>query len=257
MKTGKVLFYSAVVALSLFCIGAVHQLRQLDQPVTYNHKPTVQERYTHEVSFLDETTHGPVGFCTATAIGPHALLTAKHCNEDGPEPSRHIMLDLSTHVYHILTYVSDGRDHVIYLLDGPEFKSVMPYATRKPRLGEKVFIVGCGKDDFPCTVKSGRVLDEYDPSDIDKEDGVFYFSIPVVHGDSGSIVYAEDGTVLGVVTYLVVNGEGCGFELDFTQENVRIAQTFNLLDYILGGLSNGNNSRGTPDAPTGLVGNSR
>lgn len=253
MKSGRILFCAALVALIALCAGASYRLsnNKPDQPVTYNHKSIPQERSTHAIVFLEESGE-PVGLCTATAIGPHALMTAQHCNE-GKVPLTTVLVDASVRRYRLLARRVDNRDHVIYLLDGPAFKNVDPYITRPPVMGENIFIVGCGKNDFPCDIKRGKVIDEYDPSEVDQQDEIFYFSVPVVHGDSGSIVYGEDGAVLGIVTYLVVKGqEGSGFQTAFSKEDIDVARTFDLLDIILGGLSNGNNSGNTPAAPTGL-----
>ena len=48
---------------------------------------TLQRRATHRVKYGN-------GLCTATAIGPHALLTATHCNKHGEDAT--INLDLAT-----------------------------------------------------------------------------------------------------------------------------------------------------------------
>lgn len=237
------------VCLTLVALGAwawTFLPSDSSSPVTYNHPAIFQERTTHGIAFMGANTEEPLGICTATAIGPHALLTAEHCNEDSPVPSRRFYLDSSTHVYHILMHLDDDKDHTIYLIDGPAFKNYDYYTTRKPLLGERVFIVGCGRNNFPCDIKVGTVLNEFDPSEVNADQGIFYVSIPVVHGDSGALVYGEDGQLLGVITYLVSKHEGSGFELGFSQAEVNIAKGFNL-----GGLS-GNFNSNTPDGPIGL-----
>jgi hypothetical protein len=247
MNSVRVLLYTAIVALAALCTGAFHHFRSADQPVTKNHKSIPQEKLTHLMVFMGDG----VSLCTATAIGPHALLTAEHCN-DGLTPSTKVRIDTSTHIYNLLGVTADDRDHVIYLLDGPAFQNITSVVARSPRPGENVFMVGCGQHEYPCEVKRGKILDEYNPSDVDAAAGIFYFSCAVVPGDSGAAVYGEDGEIVGIVTYQIVPGEGAGFVLAFSQRQLDVAYQFGLLDILLGGLSNGNNPNHTPDAPTGL-----
>ena len=78
------------------------------------HNPIVAQAHktTHHIEM--ETILGG-GSCSATSIGPHALLTASHCEA----PSDVIAVDDVKQI--IVRVIRDGRDHSIYLLDGPAF----------------------------------------------------------------------------------------------------------------------------------------
>jgi len=167
--------------------------------------------------------------CSGTAVAEHAILTADHCNYG--DESLQMKLDRSTRVYNILGAVHDGRDHVIYILDGPKFTVVDPLLQRPPVIGEKVYIYGFGMHRYPAVRKEGVVVDEYDPSEIDRGQAMVYTSIQVIPGDSGSAVYAQDGTVLGLVTWstgaegILLDKHGnANFSLGFTPaqlDNIR------------------------------------
>lgn len=198
-------------------------------PLNKNHKASLQAKTSHEIRFISKDGDG---VCTGTSIGPHAILTAEHCNKE--EKTAEVMLDYSTKVYDIVDSATDGHDHVIYLLNGVTFKDIQPYKVKEPTINEKVYIYGYGGRVYPGTYKSGRIVDEYDPSEIDRFQKINYYSIEVIQGDSGSAIYAEDGSIVGVITYYVggINTfgqdytESAGFQLDFPKETIEFAQKY-------------------------------
>lgn len=159
------------------------------------------------------------GYCTGTAVGPHALLTALHCDEGESDT---ISLDLSVRKYHINGHLYDGRDHIIYHLDGPEFKNIVTIKERPAKLGEEVVSYGNGHRDYPSHTYVGRVVVDDnggDISDIDAADQVACFSLPVVSGDSGSAVYGKDGSLVALVTY-GNDVHAVGFALNFSKDEL-------------------------------------
>jgi Trypsin len=194
---------------------------------THKHKHTAtitpERKATHMITYYDENGKR-IGLCTGTAVGPHALLTAVHCDE-GEDATPIISLDLSVKKFHIIGYVADDRDHIIYHLDGPEFTNTVTIKERKARLGETVTSYGNGREDFPQHTYFGNVVVDDnggDTSDVDAADGVACFSIPAIPGDSGSAVYGTDGNVVALITYGAETEDGqgraVGFALNFSPE---------------------------------------
>jgi len=192
-----------------------------------------EQRASHMISYLDEDGKEKA-LCTATAIGPHALLTASHCN-DGirSKASTAIKIDYSAHHYSILAVTSDDRDHDIYLIDGPAFRYTVPLVQGVPKPDDSVRFYGFGEGVYPSTERDGKIFADEDPSDVDHAVQFFLFKIPVYHGDSGSAIYNQQGQVIGVVSYLVVwyGSEKMGaYALNFSPDRIETAQKFDPRD---------------------------
>ncbi len=197
---------------------------------------TLQQKASHMIVFLDKDGVGRRQ-CTATAIGPHAILTAEHCNDAEDEKAQNdtVTLDLSSTHYHLLAKTMDHRDHVIYLLDGPAFKNFLEPSSlvnvRAATAGEKVFMYGDGKEYFPPRRVDGVVdvaRQIADVSDVDQDQQLRYYTLTVLDGDSGSAVYGEDNRVLGVITYGYEGPGAAGFSLNFSEETITIAHEFSI-----------------------------
>lgn len=188
---------------SLFAFAAVTAL-VLSLNVWDHFKPrpvepmTIQRRSSHLIEYYQGTRRQ--GSCTGTVLGPHAILTATHCDER--REVRDIRLDFSLRAFHIEKFLTDGNDHDIYLVDGPAFTNFVPYKVRPAKLGEQVYLFGSGAGQFPPRRLNGVRLAWDDPSDVDADAGIVRFSMPVILGDSGSAVFAQDGTIVAVTTYL-------------------------------------------------------
>lgn len=212
-----------LLAATLLVVGTVKH-RPIVKPVAQ--RPiTIQQRAEHRIKIEGE------GQCTATAVGPHALLTALHCDE---KDLTAVTLDLSMRKFHLLSKTLDGRDHVIYIIDGEALQNFVPLQPGVHPAGtfERIYIYGSGGGAYPPQYKSGtRTTAITDVSEIDQADGLQFYSIPVIPGDSGSAIYGEDGRIIGVVTYKIGapkdgNWEseeddnilklGAGFDVNFT-----------------------------------------
>ena len=197
--------------------------------IPHRHYPvTFEQRTQHMIVFMDEDTHEAEGTCTGTAVGPHAILTADHCEEIAGETTT-IDIDLSMQDYHLLSDGDDGRDHIIDPLDGPPFTNYLSesslLSSSSARLGERVVMYGCGGGIYPPVRKEGRLdTSNDDPSDVDRHVKLAWYTIDAIPGDSGSAIFGEDGRVLGLMTY---EGGG-GFALNFTPKAIHLAHTFDI-----------------------------
>ena len=169
-----------------------------DLKLPHGKKPSVpvtrELRASHMIDMFADDQRA--GTCSATAIGPHAILTAEHCVKRGETTA--VTLDLATEKHEILGAAFDGRDHVILVLGGSPFT-----AYEKPVLatafitGETVTIFGDGGREYPPRPLYGKVTNCEDPSDIDSAAAEVCFSLPVIPGDSGSAVYNVHGEIVG------------------------------------------------------------
>jgi len=210
MKLRKTLL---VTALLLSLAALTVRLTFKSHPVV-----TLARKATHQITYFVKDENGEEqfeGLCTATAIGPHALITANHCDEG---KIRTIHLDYTLNTYHILYGITDTHDHTIYLIDGPALKNYIRLQPRLPRLGERVTSYGCGGKDFPPHTYAGRVITDDnggDYSDIDAAWSTFAFSLPAIPGDSGALIYGEDGNVVGEITYGSLFNDGTRAAVSF------------------------------------------
>lgn len=181
---------------------------------------TTAQLSSHMVTLLDEDEK-PRALCSATAVGPHTIMTAAHCNlGKDDEHSTEVQLDYSVRNYHILSELDDGQDHVMYLLDGPAFKSmVTPVSESDPNPGDEVVLYGDGAGAYPPRPVYGVIdgdMRAQDVSDVDRGDGIQYLTMNPTHGDSGSAVYdLKDGHIVGLLTYGVGREKAACFALNF------------------------------------------
>lgn len=247
----KKIFYQLTLAVVLFAASFYMPLPNLK-----HNKLTLERSATHEISYvqvLNNGEHKDVGRCTGTAIGPHALLTAQHCDEEG---IRIIHMDYSVREYHILVGMIDGRDHAIYILDGPAFKNYVNVQQRVTKMGESVTSYGTGGDDFPPHTYQGTVIacsNGGDQSDVDALDDTACLSIEAIPGDSGSAVYGNDGAIVALLTYANQDPpSSTGFSLAFDDEvfkqlrDLKETQNNGINDYITKPYSGGDAGTGSP-----------
>src|SRR5208337_1305969 len=228
-----------VRSLLLILLGVSLLLFTLRPP---QHQPTTQQQlYEHRIVFIEPD--GREGNeCTASAIGPHAILTAEHCDDRYTGISHELRIDLLFTHYHILAGVVDNRDHVILFLDGPAFKHYIPEEdlvdVKPPRPNEKVFLYGYGGDSYPGRRLVGKLdlnAQENDTSDVNQSSQLFWYTFRVIPGDSGSAIFGSDGRVVGIISYEIVNDEkqqqgSAGFGLGFRKEMIEKVQSFTGID---------------------------
>lgn len=172
--------------------------------------------------------------CTATAIAPHALLTAEHCDlKDSPGAKLFIdtgdpMYSEATQ-YRITAKIFDGSDHMILLVSGPAFNAVLPYELEEPQQAEDVIWWG-NPAGIPDQLREGYVMGQMPgvPPFQKAAQRMWLVGAPAIPGDSGSaVIDANTGHLVGVVTYAINGGELMGmFELHFTPGQIAQAKTY-------------------------------
>jgi hypothetical protein len=219
-------YFLSIGLLALVFMGVpTFKHKALRLPLQPVNTMSVEQLSSHSLS-LEDKDSGYLGLCSSTAIGKHAVLTAEHCLMNGDV--KQVELDMATEDHRILAAASDGRDHVILLLDGTPFKNFVSVVNANSPVNDEVMIYGVGGHAYPPVPKHGHTVTCEDPSDMDSSAGIFCTTIPVIPGDSGSAIYNSMKQVVGVVTYSSTGRPytNVNFALNFTQGKLDEAQKF-------------------------------
>ena len=201
-----------------------------------------QHKAMHVIVEIERDANGdPLrgGLCTAYAVSSHTLLTAQHCdlntnaiyidNTDREAiKSQHVMS------YTITSKTYDNQDHVLYVISGITFNHtiVLTAHVEVPRQGGHTYTWGnpAGiRDQFREGLVTGSMPNPTpDPEEretINATGIVYLIAQPTVGGDSGSSVFsAEDGQLIGIVTYGIDDGQLAGvYAIQFTQAQLDAA----------------------------------
>jgi hypothetical protein len=198
-----------------------------------------QHKAMHEIVMVDRDADGKViggGLCTAYAVGPHTLLTADHCNDT---KATGVYIDAPLELirpgkvmsYKIISRTFDHQDHMLLVVSGVYFQNtiVLTDHVRAPHQGEHTYQWGnpAGiRDQFREGLVTGSMPNiKSDDEPIDASGIVYLIAEPVIGGDSGSSVFsAEDGQLIGIVTYSMDNGQLAGvYAIQFTQAQLDAA----------------------------------
>jgi len=218
-----------VVLLCLSMLSSVLMVRSLSKPQPKSvPQVSIQRKATHLVLFKGRNDDDDIGACTATVVAPHAISLAEHC-DIGAGASDTISLDLATNVYHVQKRWKDGRDHIVYGLDGDAFGDISPIKERPAKAGEYVYYYGDPQAAYPPQLYTGIVKYNHDPSELTRKSGMQYYSLDSEPGCSGSTVYAADGSMVGMITYgdsedelggLYRKTGSIGFELNYSKKQL-------------------------------------
>jgi hypothetical protein len=191
------------------------------------HKNVIAEahQYTHIIGF--EEADG-TDECSATAIGPHAILTASHCGAQQNLDTEKVSID-GKDVIVIGKPIRDGNDHVIYILN-IRFKHYATISTQLLNVGDEVFIIG-NPGGLRDILRKGYVVgyrkDRNDSNLID-----ILYDMNVFYGDSGSVIFNSDGQIVGVLSFTLFKIEDFagpsiklmgGHPLGFSSEQLKLA----------------------------------
>lgn len=136
----------------------------------------------------DGTRDGAI--CSATAIGPHSLLTAAHCDLGASI----VLVDGA--LVAIVERIGDGNDHVIYITNATFDKFTPLVPTEDLKVGDEVWLRGnpAGLNQLVRRgVFSGVIVNDGEV--------IHMFDINGWHGDSGAAIFNSKGKIVAVVTY--------------------------------------------------------
>lgn len=177
-------------------------------------------RTTLRLHFVTKMTEGG---CSGTAIGPHALLTAAHC--ETPEMNLEVDGNKAT----VIRMIHDDSDHVLLLLSGTTFHSYATILQEPMFQGEHVFMWGNPlhlRDIYREGYVSGFEKHEW----LDGTETVnTIVTINSTFGDSGAAIFKSTGEIVGVQTFTFINGAFSvqGFlPLKFTDDQLKEAKDF-------------------------------
>lgn len=158
--------------------------------------------------------------CSATAIGPHALLTAAHCLKD---PRDFVIDGFPSKIK--MGYLDD-HDHAILIVDATfgTYAKLGPI----PNVGDPIFIFG-NPSPFTDLLREG-IVSGYSHSDEYHTTGTVY-DLNGFFGDSGSGIFNREGEIVGVMGfYLTIHEEDnaqwhatASVPLHFTERQIDIA----------------------------------
>ncbi len=183
-----------------------------------------QHATTHRIGVYDlekgDTWNAEVGHCSATVVGPHAILTAQHCFMD----SNLIRLDAEKDPTRIISAIIDGNDHVIYIVDRT-FNSWVGIDERPLVANEKVHLWGApGR--HTDVFRVGYFVEYAPEKELDPTETVQFenFILPIYPGDSGSGVFDESGNVVAVTSMTDQSAGSLDISLAFTSAQLDAAR---------------------------------
>lgn len=179
--------------------------------------------------YIGQGTIAGIGTCSATAIGPQALMTATHCEQ----PTDMLLFRGLNTPATIVGRIRDGNDHTIYLLKNIHFSDYVDVDLNDSQVqGEEVFIFG-----NPGTWRD--ILREGYIAGISQR-GARLFSFEADHGDSGSGVFNNTGKLIDIISQSVDSTPdedddagvtmSASFPMAFVQAEIDQARVFSFPD---------------------------
>jgi hypothetical protein len=193
-------------------------------PAFAQNSPVNPLPYVHQI---DMETVLSRASCSATAIGPFALLTASHCEMASS------LIKVDGHRAKIVgTPIRDAYDHSIYLLQMEEpfaqYAEVRTLGT--PNLGETAILIG-NPGPLHAFYRSGQFAGIH--KDADTGDIAWMFNFSIAPGDSGAGIFDADGVLYAVSSYMEDAGSDgmhlwvtMSFPLYFTDSQIDDARKF-------------------------------
>lgn len=194
-----------------------------------NGRQRKEEAASHRITMIG--TDGPNGWCSATAVGDHVLLTAQHCVVDeqtGKVNTVAIEIGIAPYPFVISKIIFDGRDHVLIVLPTAKFKDVDTLRTAEPKIGDYIYLFGHPRAEIPSFYREGNVVAVYPApnGDMDIDAPLWIIDVRIAPGDSGSAIRNKKGAIVGCLTYgisLPPASFGGFYSLNFTPEQLQEA----------------------------------
>lgn len=202
--------------------------------------PVVVGKAYSEVYHTRQATATEVTYCSATAIGPRALLTATHCElgtgeitlqgkDDAPDTKLKVDREIRDDADHTILFVS-SVDQSGFVF--PAFASVD--VSHKFGFGQDIFFIG-NPHGFSNVFRKGYVAGHtVCTTPLGDSIPEILLETHVGEGDSGAGIFDETGTLIGVVAGIEVHGVGEPSEfrmpyilaLDFTAVQIKDALSY-------------------------------
>jgi hypothetical protein len=159
-------------------------------------------RTTHQI--FEATIVESTRACSATAIAPHALLTASHCEL----PTSAIAVDGSNNIMEVQGVIRDGYDHTIYLVSGT-FTNYAEFSSARITVGDDVFLFG-NPGDLSDILRKGYVA-KPPLENVNALQRMFLgpladqitYDFNGFFGDSGAAIFNQRGEITGVVSQIL------------------------------------------------------
>lgn len=151
-----------------------------------------QHMSSHQIMF-DQFLEDGRYECTATAVGPHTLLTAGHCYAN----MNHVYIDREmSNPVKIISIQIDGDDHSLYTVDYTF--GVWANINQRPLVtNEKVHFWGNPGKSYDVYREGYFTVESYEP---EVGASLQHFVLPAYGGDSGSGLFDENGDVVAVIS---------------------------------------------------------
>jgi hypothetical protein len=155
----------------------------------------------HKASYqIGQVTLSDESICSATAIGPHALLTATHC--ELPTDDLHIR-DLSG-PFEIVARVRDGSDHTILLLKGVTFADYVEINQKGVNVTDDIFTIG-NPGEWQDIYQKGYIAGFLIDQSMEAAMGAgkppeVLIDIQAYPGESGAGIFNTDGVLIDVLS---------------------------------------------------------
>lgn len=192
----------------------------------------VKKAYNATLEIAQRTITDPDGStCAGVAIGPHAILTATHCEL----PTDDLYIDSKDGPAHILQRLRDGYDHTIYLVDDSiSFDVLAEVDQNNAQIADHVFTWG-HPGPLTYAYREGYVS-SYDLATPTTPMTVYY-DINIFSGDSGAGLFSmETGKLVAVISEFwqyendkdkLMHIHMCVvYPMAFTDDQLALAKTF-------------------------------
>ncbi len=202
-----------LLVLTLGCKPQPKVTPAVKSPIQSQHAATHRIGLTSVINVIDEL--GPNAHCSATAVAPHALLTAAHCVTN----SNLVYLDKEKTPTVIVAELPDGADHIIYIVQRT-FTDFVPVVERPLVKEEAVHFWG----------NPGHSRDVYRAGffkdmlyDADFKYNFQHLILATFGGDSGSGVMDAEGNVVAVISLANTSSEEMSLPLAFSEDQLTVA----------------------------------